>query len=536
MPGTVNPRIFKSVVKIFAVTCAPNYSRPWQMSSQSHSSSTGFVISGRRVLCNAHGVSYTRSIRLRKHGDSKKYEARIQHIGHECDLAILTVDNPKFWRNLEALEFETKTPALQDTVVVVGYPVGGDDVCVTKGVVSRIGLVTYTHAWETLFSLQIDAAINAGNSGGPTVMGDKVVGVAFMGYTKMQNIGYCIPVRVVLHFLRDIEQNGSYTNFPKLGFKWQKIENPSLKKYLKMLPNNEPESDVDKSADDEHKGDNDESNEEEKDAEGLDGILVCSTIPLTDCADKLKENDVILAVDNVAVGEDGTIEYPFPKDGVSRIDVEYLTSNKFCGDSVDLAVLRDGERMHISVELSSFESLVPAVLYNRAVTYYIFGGLVFVPLSVPYLRAEYGRSWTSKCKAKLKDLYYNGTKEEAGEEIVVLSRVLASDCNVGFHKFTNCLLREVNGVEIKNVAQMIAVIEGGDSEFVHFLFDRRTTMVLERDIAIAGTQMIMQGNKIKFDRSENLRGMKEVKEEVEEQPEEVEQMEVETTSTTTTSQ
>merc|ERR1719204_162831 len=267
MPGTVNPRIFKSVVKIFAVTCAPNYSRPWQMSSQSHSSSTGFVISGRRVLCNAHGMSYTRSIRLRKHGDSKKYEARIQHIGHECDLAILTVDNPKFWRNLEALEFETKTPALQDTVVVVGYPVGGDDVCVTKGVVSRIGLVTYTHAWETLFSLQIDAAINAGNSGGPTVMGDKVVGVAFMGYTKMQNIGYCIPVRVVLHFLRDIEQNGSYTNFPKLGFKWQKIENPSLKKYLKMLPNNEPEtqeSDVDKSADDEQKGDNDEFNEEQK--------------------------------------------------------------------------------------------------------------------------------------------------------------------------------------------------------------------------------------------------------------------------------
>lgn len=535
MPGTVNAHIFKSVVKIFAVTCAPNYSRPWQMSSQSHSSSTGFVISGRRVLCNAHGVSYARSIRLRKHGDSKKYEARIEHIGHECDLAILTVDNPKFWRNLKALEFETKTPALQDTVVVVGYPVGGDDVCVTKGVVSRIGLVTYTHAWETLFSLQIDAAINAGNSGGPTVMADKVVGVAFMGYTKMQNIGYCIPVRVVLHFLRDIEEHGGYTNFPKLGFKWQKIENPSLKKYLKMTNQKSDDERADKdnkSADD----DDHDSEEEEKDTDELDGILVCSTIALTDCATKLKENDVILSVDNVAVGEDGTIEYPFPEDGVSRIDVEYLTSNKFCGDSIDLAVLRDGERMHISVELTTFESLVPAVLYNRAVTYYIFGGLVFVPLSVPYLRAEYGRSWTSKCKAKLKDLYYNGQRSEEGEEIVVLSRVLASDCNVGFHKFTNCLLREVNGVEIKNVAQMIGVIEGGDSEFVHFLFDRRTTMVLERDIAIAGTQMIMQGNKIKFDRSENLRGMKEVKEEVEEQPEEVEQMEVETTTSTTTSQ
>ena len=59
-PGTVNEIIFKSVVKVFAVECAPNYSRPWQMKSQSHSSSTGFVISNKRIICNAHGVSYTR--------------------------------------------------------------------------------------------------------------------------------------------------------------------------------------------------------------------------------------------------------------------------------------------------------------------------------------------------------------------------------------------------------------------------------------------------------------------------------------------
>eukprot|EP01083_Nonionella_stella_P310036 1100134_1 len=148
--GTVSSSIFKSVVKIFVVRCSPNYSRPWQMSSQSHSSSTGFVIS--------------------KHGDSKKYDADIEHIGHECDLAILTVSNERFWDNLKPLIFEDKTPKLQDIVVVVGYPIGGDNICVTKGVVSRIGFVSYTHAHENLFSLQIDAAINAGNSGGPTVI------------------------------------------------------------------------------------------------------------------------------------------------------------------------------------------------------------------------------------------------------------------------------------------------------------------------------------------------------------------------------
>ena len=121
--GTVNSHIFKSVVKLFVVRCSPNYSRPWQMSSQSHSSSTGFIISNKRIICNAHGVTYARSIRVRKHGDSKKYDAKLQHIGHECDLAILTIENEKFWKNLKALEFDYKTPKLQDIVVVVGYPV-----------------------------------------------------------------------------------------------------------------------------------------------------------------------------------------------------------------------------------------------------------------------------------------------------------------------------------------------------------------------------------------------------------------------------
>eukprot|EP01084_Bolivina_argentea_P091407 164558_1 len=156
--GTVKSFIFKSVVKIFVVRCSPNYSRPWQMSSQSHSSSTGFVISNKRIICNAHGVTFAGSIRIRKHGDSKKYDAVIQHIGHECDLAILTVANDKFWKNLKPLQFDYKTPKLQDIVVVVGYPIGGDNICVTKGVVSRVGFVSYSHALENLFSLQIDAA------------------------------------------------------------------------------------------------------------------------------------------------------------------------------------------------------------------------------------------------------------------------------------------------------------------------------------------------------------------------------------------
>lgn len=53
--------------------------------------------------------------------------------------------------------------------------------------------------------------INSGNSGGPVLLGDHVVGIAFQCLTSGENIGYIIPVPVINHFLEDLERNGKYT-------------------------------------------------------------------------------------------------------------------------------------------------------------------------------------------------------------------------------------------------------------------------------------------------------------------------------------
>jgi S1-C subfamily serine protease len=50
-------------------------------------------------------------------------------------------------------------------VAVVGYPIGGDTISVTSGVVSRIEVTSYVHGSTELLGVQIDAAINSGNSG-----------------------------------------------------------------------------------------------------------------------------------------------------------------------------------------------------------------------------------------------------------------------------------------------------------------------------------------------------------------------------------
>ena len=53
---------------------------------------------------------------------------------------------------------------------MAGYPMGGDSLSITKGIVSRVVMTRYAHASNKLLGIQIDAAINPGNSGGPAFL------------------------------------------------------------------------------------------------------------------------------------------------------------------------------------------------------------------------------------------------------------------------------------------------------------------------------------------------------------------------------
>lgn len=70
---------------------------------------------------------------------------------------------------------------------------GGDNICITKGVVSRIEVTRYSHSKTSLMTIQTDAAVNHGNSGGPAFMDNKVVGVAFQGF---KNTGWVETVNL----------------------------------------------------------------------------------------------------------------------------------------------------------------------------------------------------------------------------------------------------------------------------------------------------------------------------------------------------
>lgn len=86
--------------------------------------------------------------------------SQILAIADECDLALLTVEPDSFWEGVPDLPFSSELARLQDVVSVIGFPVGGSNISVTQGVVSRIDLTDYSQSFLTqaLLTVQIDVS------------------------------------------------------------------------------------------------------------------------------------------------------------------------------------------------------------------------------------------------------------------------------------------------------------------------------------------------------------------------------------------
>ncbi|KAL5136581.1 Protease Do-like 2, chloroplastic [Glycine soja] len=410
---------------------------------------SAFMIGDRKLLTNAHCVEHDTQVKVKKRGDDSKYVAKVLARGVDCDIALLSVESEEFWRDVEPLRLG-RLPHLQDSVTVVGYPLGGDTISVTKGVVSRIEVTSYAHGSSDLLGIQIDAAINPGNSGGPAFNDQgECIGVAFqvLRSDEAENIGYVIPTTVVSHFLTDYERNGRYTGFPCLGVLIQKLENPALRAWLKVQSN--------------------------------EGVLVRRVEPTSDANNVLKEGDVIVSFDDVRVGSEGTV--PFRSN--ERIAFHFLISQKFAGDTAELGIIRAGSLIKTKVVLNSRVHLVPYHIDEGQPSYLIIAGLVFTPLSEPLIEEECEDSIGLKLLARAR---YSLAKFK-GEQIVILSQVV---------KF--------NGTRIKNIHHLAHLIDSCKDRYLRFEFEDSYVAVLEKESVTAASPSVLSDYGIPSERSSDL--------------------------------
>lgn len=461
-----------AVVKVFCVHTEPNLSLPWQRKRQYSSSSSGFAIGGRRVLTNAHSVEHHTQVKLKKRGSDTKYLATVLAIGTECDIAMLTVNDDEFWEGVSPVEFGN-LPSLQDAVTVVGYPIGGDTISVTSGVVSRIEILSYVHGSTELLGLQIDAAINSGNSGGPAFSNKgKCVGIAFQSlkHEDVENIGYVIPTPVILHFIKDYEKSGAYTGFPILGVEWQKMENPDLRVAMGMKP-------------------------EQK------GVRIRRVDPTSPEFAVLKPSDVILSFDEVNIANDGTVPFRHGE----RIGFSYLVSQKYTGDCAKIQVLRDSKILSFNIELASLCRLIPSHSKCKHPSYYIIAGFVFTAVSVPYLRSEYGKEYEFEAPVKLLDKLLHAMPQSKDEQLVVVSQVLVADINIGYEEIVNTQVLAFNGKPVKNLKSLASMVESCNDEFLKFDLEYEQIVVLRAKAAKAATLDILTTHCIPSAMSDDLK-------------------------------
>jgi len=473
-PVSAKSNVKEAVVKIYTVSNPYNYHEPWQMWGQKMFNGSGCIISGNRILTNAHVIRDHTFIQVRRSGEAKRYTAETEIIAHESDLAILKVKDSTFFEGVQPVEIG-ELPEIKDKVVVYGFPEGGDKLSITEGVVSRVEHTKYYHSSAYLLTCQIDAAINSGNSGGPVIKDDKIIGVAFQGLAGrgFENIGYMVPAPVIRHFLLDIK-DGRHDGTPDIGLSMQKMENPDMRRRYLM---NDKQS----------------------------GILINKVYPESPAEGVIEAGDVLLSIEGEKIENDGTIEF---RQG-ERTYFGYLMQKKQINESVNFEILRNGRIRTGHVILTKpvdYERLIQNERYDKPPTYYVMGGLVFEILTLNYLM-EYGgeKDWYLNAPKDLVNFYINGEPTKEQREIVVLVKVLADEINIGYHDFVDAVISSVNGLKISRIGDLIKGFENNKSEF-HVIEDiRGFKMIFDRKKVDESGERILKKYKIGADRSIDLK-------------------------------
>ena len=428
------------------------------------STGSGTIIEGGYILTNAHVVANQAFLEVQRYGERKRYIAKVFAVSHQADLALLKVENKVFSSGVVPLSFGT-LPEVEQKIVVYGYPMGGATLSATIGVVSRVEHHTYAHSGEVFLAVQVDAAVNPGNSGGPALSDGKIVGVVMQVITKSQNIGYLVPVSMVQHFIEDMK-DGKYDGFADMGIGTQKLENPAMRRYY-GLDNN------------------------------ISGKLVDKIVYNSSMKTVLKEGDILTAIDGHNIENDGTVA--FRKHEFT--DYNYYVDAHQIGEKITLDIIRDAKPMQVQGILKNRADdvfLVKTTRYDEMPSYFIYGGYVFSPLTRNLIRSTNRNRLRMSCLA-------SKWQEDEQDEVVVLLKVLASDISRGDNNFGMWAIDTVNGQKFKNFKEFYELLKEVKEKYIVLEDKDGVKVIIDKKEALAKQDELLKRYNIEYDRSEDLR-------------------------------
>ena len=284
---------------------------------------SGFIIDARgHIVTNDHVVKEADSLEVTL-ASGKKVPAKL--IGRDAfnDLAVIKIDVPG--ERLPAVHLgDSKQLQIGQMTIAIGNPFGLDRT-VTTGVVSSLERTLRTESGREIRNvIQTDAAINPGNSGGPLLDSrGEVIGInsaIFSPTGGSVGIGFAIPINTAKRLVPELIAKGRVSH-PWLGIRGQNVT-PQLSQRLKLpvqrgvlvveVQAGSPAAKV--------------------------GIRGGNRPVRTGNVRTALGGDLIVGIDGKAVESDSGL-------------VAYLDDHKRVGDTVELEIIRDGQRMKVRATL-----------------------------------------------------------------------------------------------------------------------------------------------------------------------------------------
>jgi S1-C subfamily serine protease len=271
------------------------------------------------VVTNAHVVGSASEVTLQ----FTEGEYRIGEVVGQtsyADLAVIRVDELPAYA--EPLTVADDDPQEGQKVAALGHPFGLEET-ITKGIVSGVNRSIPTDRGFAIPNiLQTDAAINPGNSGGPLVTCDGiVVGVNTAGIpsARADNIGFAVSASVLNQVVPELVAAGEF-DYPFLGIATRPVT-PAVV--------------------------------EANDLSETRGLIVVSMVDDGPAGEALQESDRIVGVNGTAVPVGGDVILAIDGQTVRNGEdlASYLVTQTDPGDTVELTILRDGERRTVNVNV-----------------------------------------------------------------------------------------------------------------------------------------------------------------------------------------
>jgi hypothetical protein len=321
--------------------------------------------------------------------------------------------------------------------------------------------------------VQVDAAINAGNSGGPVVTAGKLAGISTQTLEDAENIGDIVPAPVVRHFLEDVA-DGRFDGFPELGVYVQTLENPALRAHLGLTPDS-------------------------------GGVLVTAVSRSGSASGVLEPGDVLLAVNGTPIRENNTV---LLETGV-EIDATMLEHSAQVGDKISVTLLRNRKKQERLVVMRAPSQVVPGGGFDRDPSYRIFAGLVFQPLTLRYLEVfeeppDHLSLYGNHPALVGHDVMAQARKGSNRREVVVLTGVLSSELTRGDEGFEDEVVSAVNGEPIEDLAHLSRILDQTSDEFVRLEVESGGVIVLHTQEARDASPRVLERYRVARDRSGEL--------------------------------